>query len=390
LSGGLDSASVAAVAAEQSAQLSLPAPRALSLAFPHPDCNEEILQGGIAAGLGLPLDLVPFGAAIGNRGFVEAALSQAARLSEPLQNVWLPAYVHLAARAAAAGCRVILTGSGGDEWLTVTPRYAADLLRQFDVAGVFQLWRSIRRSYSLPLLPALRNVLWTNGARPLLGAQAAKVLRVAAPQILRQRRLARLHRSAPDWLAPDPALRRELQRRAEERTEEDLLAPAMDWYWRDVRQVFDHPQTTMEMEEVFEYGRQLGLRILHPYWDADLVAFLYRMPPRLLNRDGRSKGLVRQSVARRFSNLGFERQKKVTSTRFFESQVLGSGTAAWCQLGDAVWLAQMGVVDGARLRADVERLLAQRCSRGVERIWSVMNLEAWLRPRVRGASYEER
>src|SRR5207245_10030460 len=105
-------------------------------------------------------------------------------LSAPLQNVWLPAYMHLAARAAAAGCRVILTGSGGDEWLTVTPRYTADLLHQFDLGGAFRLCRSIRKSYSLPLLAGLRNVLWTNGVRPLLGARAAKLLRAAAPQIL--------------------------------------------------------------------------------------------------------------------------------------------------------------------------------------------------------------
>lgn len=388
LSGGLDSVSIAAIAAQQSVDLSVLSPRALSLAFPHAECNEELIQAAVAEQLGLPIDLIPFAGAIGNSGFMEAAMSASARLSAPLQNVWLPAYMYLARRAVAAGCRVILTGNGGDEWLTVTPRYAADLLRQLDLAGVFRLWRGIQRSYSLPLLPGLRNVLWTNGMRPLLGAGAANLLRAAAPQILRQRRLLRLSRTAPDWIAPDPALRSELQRRAEKRVDEELRAPAMNWYWQDVRQLLDHPLMTMEMEEVFEYSGRLGIRILHPYWDADLVTFLYRTPPHLLNRGERSKGLVRHSLARRFPKLGFERQRKVNSIRFFESQVLDSGAAAWRSLSGTLRLAGVGIVDGERVRRDVETLLAERATHGVERIWGIMNLEAWLRSHVERRSYE--
>jgi hypothetical protein len=49
----------------------------------------------------------------------------------------------------------------------------------------------------------------------------------------------------------------------------------------------------MEKEKGFGYGRKIGVRILHPHWDRDLVSFLYRVPPDLLNRGGRSKSLVR-------------------------------------------------------------------------------------------------
>ena len=44
LSGGLDSISVAAVAAGRARQLSRPAPIAFSLGFPHPSCDERAIQ----------------------------------------------------------------------------------------------------------------------------------------------------------------------------------------------------------------------------------------------------------------------------------------------------------------------------------------------------------
>ena len=53
LSGGLDSVSVAAVAAENSQRKGLPPPWALSLGFPD-ECNEEEIERGVAKNLGLP------------------------------------------------------------------------------------------------------------------------------------------------------------------------------------------------------------------------------------------------------------------------------------------------------------------------------------------------
>ena len=41
----------------------------------------------------------------------------------------------------------------------------------------------------------------------------------------------------------------------------------------------DHPLVAMELEETFEQSRRLDMRILPPYWDAELVRFLYRTPP---------------------------------------------------------------------------------------------------------------
>src|SRR4029079_10415912 len=69
---------------------------------------------------------------------------------------------------------------------------------------------------------------------------------------------------------------------------------------------FIRPAIAMEFEEVFELGRRTRTLELAPYWDADLVEFLHRIPPKVLDRGGRAKGLGRETVTRRFPALGFD------------------------------------------------------------------------------------
>ena len=138
----------------------------------------------------------------------------------------------------------------------------------------------------------------------------------------------------------------------------------------------------MEMEEIFESGTRMGLRILMPYWDADLLEMLYRIPPHLLNREGRSKGLVRQSLAHRFPQLGFERQKKVAFANVFQSMMLQDGKKAWQAMGGTPALAELGVVDPERLDSTIEGILAGNQLRQAYRIWDVLKLESWIRPRL--------
>jgi hypothetical protein len=278
---------------------------------------------------------------------------------------------------------VILTGGGGDEWLGVTPLLAADLMRTLDVVGLYRLWSTMQSSYPIPWYLTIRNTLWKFGARPLLSTTIGRALRSVAPGLLQARQRRRVQRTTPDWVAPDPALQKQIDQRLETRLGQ--TKPMRDtggFYLRELWESFDHPLTAMEMEEVFESGTRIGLHILMPYWDADLLEMLYRIPPHLLNKGGWSKGLVRQSVARRFPQLGFERQKKIFSTNFFNSTMLHEGKKAWQALGGTPALAELGIVDPERLGSTVEGILAGNQFRQAYRIWDVLNLESWLRPRL--------
>jgi len=332
-------------------------------------------QRSVASQLGLPHVAMPFYNAAGPNGLLRAALEMSCSLAAPLMNPWLPAYHTLATEAERRGCRVILTGGGGDEWLTISPFLSADLLRAFDLRGVYRLWDSIRRSYRRPSLALLRSLLWRFGARPLLLPPARRVVGAIAPWALQLRR--RMVSGPPKWIAPDGALRRELDLRLEEHSARARQVKG-SFYIKEVRTALDHPLVSWESEEVFEIGRRLGVRVLRPFWDADLVDLLYRTPPFLLNQGGRNKGLVRESLARRFPNLGFEQQKKVDASHFYTSLMLNEASPAWRAIGGAARLGDLGIVDNQRL-PPAEQTLARQEPRASHGVWTLLNAEAWVR-----------
>ena len=97
-----------------------------------------------------------------------------------------------------------------------------------------------------------------------------------APGLWRARQRRRVRRTTPNWVAPDPALKQEIDQRLETRLGQ--TKPMRDtggFYFSELWDALDHPLTAMEMEEVFELGTRMGLRILMPYWDADLLEMLY-------------------------------------------------------------------------------------------------------------------
>lgn len=378
LSGGLDSVTVGAAATLLSDKKGMPKPWALSLVFPDPECNEEVVQRNVADGLGLPIFITSFDSAAGDKGLLPAAIELSAQLDLPLLNTWLPTYQHLGMQGKQRGCDVILTGNGGDEWLSVGPFYAADLLLKGDFRGLSRLFNNVGRSYHASRFDTLRGTLWTFGMRPILGRTARNMLNTVSPDYMTAIRSRRRDERTPEWLAPDGSLRHLMDTRKSSIPND--TNEISSFYLREMRVALDHLLIAWDMEEVFQVSHQLGTRILHPLWDAELVDLLYRIPPELLNQGGRSKGMVRQSLARRFPNLGFDRQKKVTSTNFFQTIMLEQGKHAWEMMGGTSALADMGIVEPELLQSHIFNILENpQMRRQAHRIWDVLNLEAWVR-----------
>jgi asparagine synthetase B (glutamine-hydrolysing) len=314
--------------------------------------------------------------AAGPEGVLGAAVALSRRWPMPLLNYWLPAYHYLGVEGGRRGCAAILTGTGGDEWLCVSPYYGADLLRSGDFLGVYRLWANLSRSNPVPKLLLLRNMIWRYGARDLLAAEVATGLERLAPDVLRRRRQGKIAAATPDWVAPD----RELRRQLDERALRHRRSPSGgSLYQRELEEALDHPLTNVEVEEAHESGRHLGVQVMQPFWDADLIRFLVRVPPEHLNRGGRSKGVVREMLARRFPELGFDRHKKVVATGYSTELMLTEGRRAWERLGGPVELAKLDAVDFARLQWSAMRTFEERDVNEVHRLWYVLSLEAWLR-----------
>ena len=187
LSGGFDSVSIAAMALDRTRQGSSPAPIGLSLAFPHPECNEESMQRSVGSQLGLEHIVVPFDEAAGANGIVWSAMTINQHTALPMMNPWRPAYRRLGESGVANGCRVAVNGGGGDEFLTVGPAYMADLLRSLNVIGAAKYVSNTLRSFSLNKRLLLQNLLWKYGVRSLAVSQGTRALRAVAPDVLRRR-----------------------------------------------------------------------------------------------------------------------------------------------------------------------------------------------------------
>lgn len=382
LSGGLDSVTVAVFASDICLRDGLSAPWGLSVVFPEPGINEELVQKRVAVALGLPQVLTPYADTLGSQGMLLSALTLSKTWPFPLHNPWTPTYMHMALEGKQRGCQVVLTGIGGDEWLLVDPIYGADLFRKFDIAGLYELVKNTDRSYKNPFHATLMHVLWNYAARPLIGEAAGQTLRRAAPNALRARRRQRMLRSRPSWVAPDPELRRCMDHRMDQRVEESMQAPEPGgFYERGLRHLTDFYKTELEMEEYFEKSRRSCTPILHPFWDSDLVQLLCRIPPERLAQNGRTKGLVRPLLSKRLPGLGFEQQKKAVVNHLFRDTLLSEGPGAWQALGGTPTLAKLGLLDGPEFASQMTQIFSGQ-SKQVGLIFDVLNLEAWLEPRA--------
>ncbi len=389
LSGGIDSASVAVAAAALLRERGGAPIVALALAFPAP-ASEVEAQRRLADRLGFELVIETIDEAVGPDGLLAAAAAESGRRAAPLLNLWEPAYARLAERARALGCSVILTGNGGDEWLEAGPLHAADLVRRADVAGLFRLWRTACRSYPLSSWAAARSVLWRFGLGPVLHRAAVGAAETWAPKRLAHVRRRRAERRLPSWLAPDPALARELG----ERDHLSRWIPgergADGFYVSAMRRALALPVQALEHEEMFSSAGRWGLRLAHPYWDSELVERLCRTRPGDLNRGGRGKSPARAYLEEKLSGFGFGRQRKLLANNFYSTVVSEQGRPVWRALDGGRALAELGIVEPRRLQSHLETLLAggTRHAADVFGIWSLISAAAWARARQEGRVYE--
>ena len=370
LSGGLDSVTVAAFAAEAAARRGAEAPIALSVRFPDAGVNEEDIQRSVASQLGFKMIMIGLDEAVAPAGVLEATLELAKSWPAPMYNPWLPAYVALGHLGRQHGVDAFVTGGGGDEWLCVSPYLAADLMASFDFVGLYRLVAGALRSHRVSTKLILKCYLWTFGVRAI-GRRTLGM----APSLLARRDRRVLDRDTQPWLAPDPDLRRAIDGRWHPKG-----APK-NYYLRELREGLDASLVAQELEEFFELGRRVGTPVVRPFLDPDVISLLARVPPDVLNQGGRTKALVRQTLDRRFPELAFGTQRKVQAIPTLERVLRTQFDDLWASVGPPTALAELGVVDLTKLEATVASARAEPYA-SLWRLFMLQSLEVFTRARL--------
>jgi asparagine synthase (glutamine-hydrolysing) len=264
------------------------------------------------------------------------------------------------------GYRVALTGQGGDQWFSGSPDCFADLLCGFRFVELARLLRSEAAHPTRvlggqgPLALLLRRTLW-----PLVPAQ---------PKFLINR--LRGVRLIPAYVNREFARRLELERVRNTPTRQ---LSGLDFSQRTMFQVLNLG-ISIHFAELNERECALvGLEGRHPFYDRRIIEFAFAIPEDQRCRPREMKHLIRQigrstlpeSVRQRrdkaeFSNLLLHGLKEVTAA-------LGGETAF-----ASFSLARRGWVEPQRLREVYQQRMADPGANQWP-LWSVMELEMWLR-----------
>jgi asparagine synthase (glutamine-hydrolysing) len=360
MSGGLDSSSVAAVAATQApSRVS-----AYSAMFPeHPAVDESDLIAELRRALALP----GITAEVRPGGLLASALEHLRAWEMPLVS-WGDFWALPLLRAArSTGVRTVLGGDGGDELFGCRTYLMADRLR---AGRPFQAVGLARELPGAGYGPPRRAVVRMVGNMAVAGALPYRL-----HEILRRPFAGR---DAPGWLRPE--VTRDLLDSDDPLAWKRLDGPR---WWANIAHGL-----TRGIEEigVFEHQRRraalAGLEARHPLFDLDLVELGLRQPPLATFDRYRNRPVLRASMAGLLPD----------AVRLRPAKALFDSVLVDCLAGpDGVAVRRLLTDPGAELRAYVDQRGVQRDLFDTDRhrreqpfqwmwqVWRLTTAECWLR-----------
>ena len=378
LSGGVDSVTIAALAAKQLRTRNAASLVAVSAQTGGPVSNEERMQAKVSQALEMPHDVSATPEWTGGRDDVSLSLELMSELPSPTRVWWVGTYTKFYQRTAARKLNVLLTGAGGDNWLSVADAHAADLIRRFQILQLYRFMKADVVTGGASIKRSARRLLWGSGVRMHIDSWWA----LLAPEMKARHHRQRWVENLPRWLAPDREFRQQLidhllNRRVPPLTPAGTVPRS---YYRHALRPPASPYWHHENETAYHVESWCGLRLLSPYHDRRLVRFFNRISPQVLLHGDRYKGLLRPLVAKHLPGLGLESQRKdyLKEAQDLDLMNLRQSVArAWSGY-DFTALEGLGVVSASGVQREIAGADRQSFEQ-LARRFSLMSAEQWIR-----------
>jgi len=359
LSGGLDSTSVVGMAnwLRREGRVADAPFETFSLLFDHPDLDErayifetvEMLELTANYPEPVPVDLPMCVETVRRfRDFTEY----------PNGGMWNRVWP----MARAKGIRVLLSGTGSDEWLSGSPHAYADLLR---TGHWGKLWHSVREDSSrMPKANDrnamdffLRHAMW-----PLVP--------------LALRKFARRFRGGPivpDFIDPEFARRNGLAYRLQS---EPRRPSGMTFGQFALYESFNSAWVAHGVDIFDRSTARFGVEERHPFHDRRLYEFLMAVPDEQRARDFRRKYILRNAMRGLVPDAVLARRDKADFSILFIQALERMGGE---HLFDRMALESAGWVNRAKFQETYRERSANYIEANIWPLWTVFALELWYR-----------
>jgi asparagine synthase (glutamine-hydrolysing) len=357
LSGGVDSSSIVCTVESmiRAGEVSTPRFETFSLVYSEPRSDERIYANEVASMWNLKLNWIqPYEIDL------QASIDGVRRTREWGEHPNGAQFRTLRQAVADTGMRVLLTGLGGDQWLTGSEFYYAELLSELRFGDLMRLLKTDWR-FGIPGSPGhnrLRLLLrW--GLLPML---PDKVRHRLSDAVRRER--------FPAFIPKDFARRINLLGRLRSHPRQPA---GISFSQRTIFEVFVNGWMAHVMELEDRHSAQAGIEQWHPFYDLRLIEFCLAIPEEQRTHNNYIKWVLRNAMK---GLLPENIRTRLTKAEFSETFLRLFDRVGGANFFDHLNIGEKGWVDSDRAR----ELAKQRLSNPSSNLWPLMNtfaIEVW-------------
>ena len=329
LSGGLDSSSIVARLSELHRAGRVPAQvNAITARFPGEYQDETVWSQAVEKHIGITARVTP----AERYSLTDAKQWCADTLQLPVRPNVFDTTTLAIRLLESEGSRVLLTGEGGDDWMSGGYGYFPDLLRAGRLGTLFRegmaQWPRepvairLRRTAFLALAPQFSRAYHRQFLLPFL----------------------RYRTGMPDWIRPEWAASTGLDARWRD------YAPSVDLPLYAQKQryaIYAQARRHVGHENILAYAERHGVELRHPLHDLRLSRFLMGAAGPMLRRRGEKKHILREAMRGTLPELVRTRQDKAI---FITAMVDTIAERFRERAPEQMLPVQLGWVDGAKIR----------------------------------------